>query len=136
EIVVPGLPSIATWENMKQILIKKFGGDLSLEVKKDSFMHMAFKPKRTLSEFADCFCEEGKFPIPQQTTDPPSMPGPPRAGTNPTTGAPRHIFSRATPPPLHTPILPDGPMRRFSPTGQGRWTTEARETEPGKRQQI
>ena len=55
EVVVPKLPTIETWEDMKQLLIEKFGGDLSLEVKKDAFMHIAFKPKETLAEFADRF---------------------------------------------------------------------------------
>ncbi|KAJ9055364.1 hypothetical protein DSO57_1004568 [Entomophthora muscae] len=55
EVVVPKLPSIVTWEDMKCLLIEDFGRDLSLEVKKDAFMHMAFKPKETLAEFADCF---------------------------------------------------------------------------------
>ncbi|KAJ9051723.1 hypothetical protein DSO57_1001989 [Entomophthora muscae] len=38
KVVVPELPTIETWEDMKQLLIDKFGGDLSLEVKKDAFM--------------------------------------------------------------------------------------------------
>ncbi|KAJ9072112.1 hypothetical protein DSO57_1030503 [Entomophthora muscae] len=60
EVVVPELPTIETWEDMKQLLIDKFGGDLSLEVKKDAFMHIAFKPKETLAEFADRFFLEGQ----------------------------------------------------------------------------
>ena len=45
---------------MKQLLIDEFGGDLSLEVKKDAFIHIAFKPKETLAEFADRFYLEGQ----------------------------------------------------------------------------
>lgn len=60
EVVVPELPTIETWEEMKQLLIDEFGGDLSLEVKKDAFMHIAFKPKETLAEFADRFYMEGQ----------------------------------------------------------------------------
>ncbi|KAJ9072948.1 hypothetical protein DSO57_1021708 [Entomophthora muscae] len=60
EVVVPELPIIETWEDMKQLLIDKFGGDLSLEVKNDAFMHIAFKPKETLAEFADRFYMEGQ----------------------------------------------------------------------------
>ncbi|KAJ9050460.1 hypothetical protein DSO57_1014119 [Entomophthora muscae] len=60
EVVVPELPTIENWEDMKQLLIDKFGGDLSLEVKKDTFMHIAFKPKETLAEFADRFYMEGQ----------------------------------------------------------------------------
>ncbi|KAJ9087431.1 hypothetical protein DSO57_1033434 [Entomophthora muscae] len=60
EVVVPELPTIDTWEDMKQLLIVKFGGDLSLEVKKDAFMHIAFKPKETLAEFSDIFYMEGQ----------------------------------------------------------------------------
>ncbi|KAJ9062549.1 hypothetical protein DSO57_1009605 [Entomophthora muscae] len=59
EVVVPKLPSIVIWEDMKRLLIEEFGGDLSLEVNKDAFMHIAFKPKETLAEFADCFYIEG-----------------------------------------------------------------------------
>ncbi|KAJ9051211.1 hypothetical protein DSO57_1006752 [Entomophthora muscae] len=33
EVVVPELPSIVTWEDMKCLLIEEFGGDLILEVK-------------------------------------------------------------------------------------------------------
>ncbi|KAJ9062901.1 hypothetical protein DSO57_1005703 [Entomophthora muscae] len=36
EVVVPELPTIETWEDVKQLLIEKFGGDFSLEVKKDT----------------------------------------------------------------------------------------------------
>ncbi|KAJ9058569.1 hypothetical protein DSO57_1011024 [Entomophthora muscae] len=60
EVVVPKLPSLVTWEDMKCLLIEEFGGDLSLEVKKDAFMHIAFKPKETLAEFANCFYIEGQ----------------------------------------------------------------------------
>ncbi|KAJ9074953.1 hypothetical protein DSO57_1001427 [Entomophthora muscae] len=60
EVVVPELPTIKTWEEMKQLLIDKFGGGLSLEVKKDAFMHIAFKPKETLAEFLDSFYMEGQ----------------------------------------------------------------------------
>ncbi|KAJ9089702.1 hypothetical protein DSO57_1010199 [Entomophthora muscae] len=42
EVVVPELPSIVTWEDMKRLLIEEFRGDLSLEVKKDAFMHIFF----------------------------------------------------------------------------------------------
>ncbi|KAJ9062266.1 hypothetical protein DSO57_1012712 [Entomophthora muscae] len=45
---------------MKQLLIDKFGGDLSLEVKKDAFMHIAFKPKETLAKFSDRNYMEGQ----------------------------------------------------------------------------
>ncbi|KAJ9087815.1 hypothetical protein DSO57_1029296 [Entomophthora muscae] len=55
EVLVPELPSIVTWEDMKCLLIEEFGGDLSLEVKRDAFMYIAFKPKETLAEFADHF---------------------------------------------------------------------------------
>ncbi|KAJ9057232.1 hypothetical protein DSO57_1024565, partial [Entomophthora muscae] len=60
EVVVPKLPFIVTWKNMKQLLIEEFGGNLSIEVKKDAFMHIAFKPKETLAEFSDCFYIEGQ----------------------------------------------------------------------------
>ena len=60
EVVVPELPSITSWNNMKQLLINEFGGDLSLEVKKDAFMHIAFKPKETLAKFANRFYLEGQ----------------------------------------------------------------------------
>ncbi|KAJ9053701.1 hypothetical protein DSO57_1021762 [Entomophthora muscae] len=60
EVVVPELLTIETWEDMKQLLIDKFRGDLCLEVKKDAFMHIAFKPKETLAEFADRFYLEGQ----------------------------------------------------------------------------
>ncbi|KAJ9053434.1 hypothetical protein DSO57_1024283 [Entomophthora muscae] len=53
EVVVPELPTIETWEDMKQLLIDKLGSDLSLEVKKDAFMYIAFKLKETLAEFTD-----------------------------------------------------------------------------------
>lgn len=33
---------------MPDLLIAKFGGDLILEVNKDEFVHIAFKPKETL----------------------------------------------------------------------------------------
>ncbi|KAJ9056452.1 hypothetical protein DSO57_1032972 [Entomophthora muscae] len=48
------------WEDMKQLLINEFGGGISLEVKKDAFMNIAFKPKETLAEFADRFYMEGQ----------------------------------------------------------------------------
>ncbi|KAJ9081993.1 hypothetical protein DSO57_1008950 [Entomophthora muscae] len=60
EVVVPEIPSIVTWEDMKQLLIEEFGGDLILEVKKDAFMNIAFKPKETLAKFADLFYIEGQ----------------------------------------------------------------------------
>ncbi|KAJ9057704.1 hypothetical protein DSO57_1020039 [Entomophthora muscae] len=58
EIIVPELPTIETWEEMKQLLINKFGSNISLEVKKDAFMHIAFKSKETLAKFADRFYME------------------------------------------------------------------------------
>ncbi|KAJ9078594.1 hypothetical protein DSO57_1005158 [Entomophthora muscae] len=58
EVVVPELPTIETREDMKQLMIEKFGGDLSLEVKKDAFMNITFKPNETLAEFADRFYME------------------------------------------------------------------------------
>ncbi|KAJ9078472.1 hypothetical protein DSO57_1006252 [Entomophthora muscae] len=70
EVVVPKLPSIVTWEDMKRLLIEEFGGDLSLEVKKDAFMHIAFKPKETLDEFADCFYIKGQQLITSQQLTP------------------------------------------------------------------
>ncbi|KAJ9070197.1 hypothetical protein DSO57_1010891 [Entomophthora muscae] len=60
EVVVSELPTIETWEDMKQLLIDKIGGYLSLEVKKDAFMYIAFKPKETLAEFSDGFYIEGQ----------------------------------------------------------------------------
>lgn len=45
---------------MKRLLIEEFRGDLSLEVKKDAFMHIASKPEKTLAELADCFYIEGQ----------------------------------------------------------------------------
>ncbi|KAJ9051683.1 hypothetical protein DSO57_1002382 [Entomophthora muscae] len=60
EVVVPELHTFETWEDMKQLLIDKFGGDLSLEVKKDALIHIAFKPKETLAEVADRFYMEGQ----------------------------------------------------------------------------
>ncbi|KAJ9086630.1 hypothetical protein DSO57_1001912 [Entomophthora muscae] len=60
EVVVPKLPSIVTWEDMKHLLIEEFRGDLSLEVTKDAFMHIAFKPKQILADFANCFYIEGQ----------------------------------------------------------------------------
>ncbi|KAJ9081612.1 hypothetical protein DSO57_1012728 [Entomophthora muscae] len=60
EVVIPELPFIVTWEDMKRLLIEEFGGDLSLEVKKDVFMYIAFKPKETLAEFANQFYIEGQ----------------------------------------------------------------------------
>ncbi|KAJ9073518.1 hypothetical protein DSO57_1015654 [Entomophthora muscae] len=64
EVVVSELPFVETWEDMKQLLIDEFGGDLSLEVKKDAFMHIAFKPKKTLAKFEDRFYMEGVRNIP------------------------------------------------------------------------
>ncbi|KAJ9078614.1 hypothetical protein DSO57_1004878 [Entomophthora muscae] len=58
EVVVPELPTIETWEEMKQLLIDEFGGNLGLEVKKDAFIHNTFKPKETLAIFADRFYME------------------------------------------------------------------------------
>ncbi|KAJ9066692.1 hypothetical protein DSO57_1007192 [Entomophthora muscae] len=55
EVAVPELVNITTWAQMKEMLIKEFGGDLILEVKKNAFMHIFFKSKKTLVEFADCF---------------------------------------------------------------------------------
>ena len=63
EVVVPELANVSTWAEMKYLLIEEFGGDLSLEVKKDAFMHIAFKPKETLAEFSVCFYVEGQQPI-------------------------------------------------------------------------
>ncbi|KAJ9084657.1 hypothetical protein DSO57_1022023 [Entomophthora muscae] len=60
EVVVPKLPSIVTWEDMKRLLIEKFGGNLGLEAKKDVFMNITFKPKKILAEFADYFYIEGQ----------------------------------------------------------------------------
>ena len=51
EVVVPELAAITTWEEMKTLLTEEFGGELSLEVKKDAFMHISFLPKETLAEF-------------------------------------------------------------------------------------
>ncbi|KAJ9060053.1 hypothetical protein DSO57_1035000 [Entomophthora muscae] len=45
---------------MKQLLIKEFGGNLILEIKKNYFMHIAFKHKETLDEFSDPPCIEGQ----------------------------------------------------------------------------
>ncbi|KAJ9062517.1 hypothetical protein DSO57_1009864 [Entomophthora muscae] len=60
EVVVPELRIIEMWEDIKQLLIDNFGGDLSLEVKKDAIMHISFKPKETLAKFTDRFYLEGQ----------------------------------------------------------------------------
>ncbi|KAJ9063208.1 hypothetical protein DSO57_1002506 [Entomophthora muscae] len=60
EMVVSKLGKIITWAQMKEMLIEEFGGDLSLEVKSDSFMHTSFKPNETLAEFANYFYLEGQ----------------------------------------------------------------------------
>lgn len=36
---------------MRELLIAKFDGELSLEVKKNDFVRIAFKPKETLVDF-------------------------------------------------------------------------------------
>ncbi|KAJ9066351.1 hypothetical protein DSO57_1010561 [Entomophthora muscae] len=59
EVVVPELPTIETWEDMTQLLIDNFGGELSLE-EKGTFMHIAAKPKESLAKFADRFYMEGQ----------------------------------------------------------------------------
>ena len=45
---------------MKNLLTKEIGSELNLEVKKDYFMHVAFKPKETLAKFAKHFYSEGQ----------------------------------------------------------------------------
>ena len=60
EAVVPELAAITTWEEMKTLLTEEFGGELSLEVKKDAFMHISFIPKETLAEFDNSFYIEGQ----------------------------------------------------------------------------
>ncbi|KAJ9051887.1 hypothetical protein DSO57_1039541 [Entomophthora muscae] len=66
EVVLYELPSIVTWEEMKHLLIEEFGGDLSLEMKKDRFMHITFKPKGSLAKFADRFYVKGQQLIPSK----------------------------------------------------------------------
>ena len=60
EVVVPELESVTTWPAMKALLISEFGDKLSLDVKKEAFTHIAFKPKETLKEFASWFYLEGQ----------------------------------------------------------------------------
>lgn len=60
ELIFPELPTIQTWAQMRALLITEFGGELSLEVKKDAFVHIAFKYKETLVELANQFYVEGQ----------------------------------------------------------------------------
>ena len=60
EVVIPELDSVSTWPAMKALLISKFGDKLSLDVKKEAFTHIAFKPKETLKEFSSWFYLEGQ----------------------------------------------------------------------------
>lgn len=60
EVIVPELPTNQSWAQMRALLIAKFRGELSLEVKKDAFVHISFKPKETLVEFANHFYVKGQ----------------------------------------------------------------------------
>ncbi|KAJ9087425.1 hypothetical protein DSO57_1033524 [Entomophthora muscae] len=59
EVVVPEKFKITNWAQIKEMLMDKFGGDLVLEIKKNAFMHIFLKPKKTLAEFTDCFYIKG-----------------------------------------------------------------------------
>ncbi|KAJ9060052.1 hypothetical protein DSO57_1034999 [Entomophthora muscae] len=54
---------------MKQLLIEEFDEDLSLEAKKDTFMQISFKPKKSLTEVADRFYVEGQQLITSKLVD-------------------------------------------------------------------
>lgn len=44
ELIVPEMPIINTWDQMRDLLITEFGGELSLEFKNHIFFHIIFKP--------------------------------------------------------------------------------------------
>ncbi|KAJ9067914.1 hypothetical protein DSO57_1034136 [Entomophthora muscae] len=56
----------STQTQIKEMLIEEFGGYLSLEVKKNAFVSIVFKPKEILVEFYDCFYIEEQQVITSQ----------------------------------------------------------------------
>ncbi|KAJ9048089.1 hypothetical protein DSO57_1038520 [Entomophthora muscae] len=59
-MTTPPSQSLATIQDTLGDLQTGSHSDLSLELKKDAFMHIAFKPKETLAKFADRFYMEGQ----------------------------------------------------------------------------
>lgn len=55
EVIIPELPTIQTWDQMRDLSLDEFVSEISLEVKKNLFVYIAFKTKETLAEFAHRF---------------------------------------------------------------------------------